>query len=84
MTYDTELRLLAVGETSGDIRVFRSGKQEEVCCLPLPRRAAKPSAALLDPKDAAVLGRGKDVAVTCLRPWAATNASSSVLLASCE
>lgn len=91
LTYDTEKKLLAVGETSGDILVFKTGKPDAVCCLHLPvsrgKLSARVSSVLLDrplaPLDGSE-GRGKAVAVTCLRPWIATEAANSVLLASCE
>lgn len=92
--YTQDKKLLAVGETSGNIRLFRTGRPDELCCLSLQmategrgrgqhqQHQQHPQQRQLGASTSRPWS-GKAVAVTCLRPWPA-EPSRPTLLASCE
>ncbi|KAK3919640.1 WD repeat-containing protein 48-like protein [Frankliniella fusca] len=80
VAYTKDNKLLAVGEASGNLRVFRTGKAEELCCLTLGM-AVRGRAGGARGADQGPQGSGRAVAVTCLRPWQAEPSRPTVLAA---
>ncbi|XP_034239696.1 POC1 centriolar protein homolog A-like [Thrips palmi] len=77
VAYTADKKLLTVGDTAGGIRVYKTGKSDELCCLSLQLAVQGRSRKHADKAEKP--WAGKAVAVTCLRPWPMQPAEPTLL-----